>query len=282
MKTPRWQLPYESRTHSQHGEDGIIKVMTDAIVNPNRFVFEIGWGSGKENMSRALIDQGWSGIGIDCEHDVHPELVLPDRFQFRKMYVDPDRIGDAFEGVPFDLDFFSLDIDSFDFEVAAWALQNGYRPKTVCLEFNHRFGSTVQASFPWAPMYPGRPKRVYNKSFFHGVSLSKYQALWSQFGYQFFTIDSSKVNVFFFDPDQVNIDPNLPRLANADLGNHDDTVLPVVLANEYWSTRHSEIYQTVTLAAPTGACASNIDQIPDLDGSNGIEPTASTIDLDQT
>ena len=271
MKSPRWQLPYESRTYSQCGEDGIIKVMTDAIINPNRFVFEIGWGSGKENMSRALIDRGWSGIGIDCEHDLHPGLVLPDRFRFRKMYVDLDRIGDAFEGVPVDLDFFSLDIDSFDFEVAAWALQNGYRPKTVCLEFNHRFGSTVQASFPWAPMYPGRPKRVYDKSFLHGVSLSKYQVLWSQFGYQFFTIYSSRVN----------LDPNLPQLDNADLSSHDDTVLPVVLANEYWSSRHSEIYQTVRLAAPTVACASSIDQTPDLDGSNGIEPTASTNDPDR-
>ena len=109
----RYHLPYESQTHSQHGEDGIIAVMTQAILDPNRFVFEIGWGSGKQNMSRCLMEQGWSGIGIDGAHQPHPGLVIPDNFQYRQLYVDPSQFASAFEGVPEDMDFFSLDIDSF-------------------------------------------------------------------------------------------------------------------------------------------------------------------------
>ena len=54
MKKNKWRLDYESQTYSQHGEDGIIQVLTDAIQHPNRFVFEIGWGSGDQNMSRNL------------------------------------------------------------------------------------------------------------------------------------------------------------------------------------------------------------------------------------
>ena len=237
----RYRLPYESQRHSQHGEDGIIAVMTEAIKNPNRFVFEIGWGTGKENMSRNLMEQGWSGIGIDGAQEPHPDITLPDCFEYRMMYVEPDRFEAAFQGVPRDLDFFSLDIDSFDFEVARWALDNGYRPRTVCLEFNHRFGSSVQASFPWAPPAPGRPKFVYNKHWVHGVSLAKYRTLWEGHGYRYFGFDSSCVNVFFYDPDQL-CDLDHPVLMPWDLCTQQDSVRSVVQADAYWSARVDEIY----------------------------------------
>ena len=241
----RYHLPYESQTHSQHGEDGIIAVMTQAILDPNRFVFEIGWGSGKQNMSRCLMEQGWSGIGIDGAHQPHPGLVIPDNFQYRQLYVDPSQFASAFEGVPEDMDFFSLDIDSFDFEVARWALDNGYRPKTVCLEFNHRFGPDVQASFPWAPPAPGRRKFVYNKHWFHGVSLAKYRALWQSHGYHYFGFDSSCVNVFFYDPQAVSDLSTLPRLESSVLAVQDDIVRDRILQDDYWQDRVSDIYQEI-------------------------------------
>jgi len=240
----RYRLPYESKHHSQHGEDGIIEIMTAAIRSPNRFVFEIGWGSGKENMSRNLMEQGWSGIGIDGAREPHPDIRLPDCFEYRMMYVEPSKFDTAFRGVPRDLDFFSLDIDSFDFEVAQWALNNGYRPKTVCLEFNHRFGATVQASFPWAAPAPGRPKFVYNKHWFHGVSLAKYRALWQSRGYRYFGFDSSCVNVFFYDPDQVsNLDH--PVLMPSDLCTQQDTVKSVIEADAYWGDKVADIYREI-------------------------------------
>jgi hypothetical protein len=240
----RYRLPYESQRHSQHGEDGIIEIMTAAIRSPNRFVFEIGWGSGKENMSRNLMEQGWSGIGIDGAREPHPDVRLPDCFEYRMMYVEPSNFDTAFQGVPQDLDFFSLDIDSFDFEVARWALDNGFRPKTVCLEFNHRFGPAIQASFPWAAPAPRRPKFVYNKHWFHGVSLAKYQALWQSRGYRYFGFDSSCVNVFFYDPDQVS-DLDHPVLMPADLCTQQDTVKSVIEADAYWGARVNDIYREI-------------------------------------
>lgn len=217
--------------------------MTAAIRDPNRFVFEIGWGSGNENMSRSLIEQGWRGIGIDGVREPHPGLRLPECFEYRALYVQPDRFGEAFKGVPPDMDFFSLDIDSFDFEVARWALDNGYRPCAVCLEFNHRFGPDVQASFPWAPPYPGRRKFVYNKREFHGVSLAKYRALWQGHGYRYFGFDSSCVNVFFYDPGQVDALDDLPIQSAGDLCTTTDTVREFIQADQYWHTRETEIYQ---------------------------------------
>jgi hypothetical protein len=239
----RYHLPYESQTYSQHGEDGIIAVMTEAILDPNRFVFEIGWGSGKQNMSRCLMEQGWRGIGIDGAHEAHPGLHIPSTFQYRQLYVDPTRFDEAFSGVPKDMDFFSLDIDSFDYEVARWALDNGFRPKTVCLEFNQRFGPEVQASFPWAAPAPGRKKIVYNKHLFHGVSLAKYRALWQAHGYQYFGFDSSGVNVFFYDPGTVGDLSALPRLHDHMLAVQTDLVRDKVLQDDYWRDRVTDIYQ---------------------------------------
>ena len=280
-KKTKWQLPYESRTHSQHGEDGIIKIMTDAITDPNRFVFEIGWGSGTENMSRALFEQGWSGIGIDGAQEPHADLVVPDQFEYRGMYVDMHNLEDAFKGVPQNLDFFSLDIDSFDFEIARWALAQGYRPRTVCVEFNQEFGPSVQASFPWLAA-AGRPKRVYDKHHCYGSSLAKYRALWTHHGYEFFTVDSSFVNAFFYDPDQVRLPAELPRLDQWALPSQQDNVLSVLELHGFWSQQLDQVYRPFSLTEPTDACDANTDPTPDLDGSNGIEPTASTIDLDQT
>jgi hypothetical protein len=241
----RYRLPHEAQTFSQHGEDGIIRVMTDAIHTPNRFVFEIGWGSGKQNMSRCLMEQGWHGIGIDGAREPHPGLTLPERFQYRGMYVSPDNLSEAFLGVPHDMDFFSLDIDSFDFEVARWALENSYRPKTVCLEFNHRFGPTVQASFPWVAPAPGRPKRLYNKHLFHGVSLAKYRALWESHGYRYFGFDSSCVNVFFYRPDAVHDLGQWPVLGPDQLAQQQDLVQDAIMQDVFWSKRLAEIYQAV-------------------------------------
>lgn len=245
MKKNKWRLDYESQTYSQHGEDGIIQVLTDAIQHPNRFVFEIGWGSGDQNMSRNLFEQGWTGIGIDGARAPHPGIKVPDQFEHRRLWVQPDRLSEAFQGVPHDMDFFSLDIDSFDFEVASWALHNGYRPRTVCVEFNQRFGPDAQASFPWIPPQPGRPKRIHDKIQLYGVSLAKYQRLWTEFGYRFFTVDSCFVNAFFYDPSQVSMPNDMPVLDNKDLPVQTDQVRAAIDQHEFWAHKINDIYQAL-------------------------------------
>lgn len=281
MTKSKWRLPYELRHHSQHGEDGIIQVMINAIRDPNRFVFEIGWGSGVENMSRNLFEQGWSGIGIDGARGPHPDLVLPAQFCYRSMYVTPATLAEAFEGVPQDLDFFSLDIDSFDFDVAHWALVQGYRPKTVCVEINQTFGPEVEASFPWQPPQ-NRPKRIYDKQHLYGASLAKYQALWLSHGYRFFTIDSSSVNAFFYDPEQMDAMPDVPVLDNMQLGCQSDRAAPVIDSHTHWQRHRELIYRRFTQHAPIDACAANSVPMLDPENSSGTEQDDATTDHDQT
>ena len=235
-----YKLPYEDRYYSQHGEDGIIQAMTTAIQVPNRYFLEIGWGDGTQNMTRNLIEQGWQGVAVDGGHQ--SRISLPSGVEFRSLFITPDSLDQALAGVPQDLDFFSLDIDSFDFEVVAWIMARGYRPRTVCLEFNHRFGDTAVASFPWTQQ---RGKGIYNKQHFHGVSLAKYREFWQAQGYTYFGFDSSCVNVFFYDARSVQSLAHLPVLGNEHLPNIQDQVRPVVEQHAYWSTRLDNIYQTL-------------------------------------
>jgi len=235
-----YKLPYEHRRYSQHGEDGIIQTMTDAVLQPNRWFLEIGWGDGTQNMTRNLIEQGWSGVAVDGGHC--PSIDLPSNVEFRSIYITPECLDQAFDGVPWDLDFFSLDIDSFDFEVAAWALARGYRPKTLCLEFNHRFGASAVASFPWTER---RGKGIYNKRYLHGVSLAKYREFWQSQGYSYFGFDTSCVNVFFYDTQQLASLQHLPLLDISDLPGQEDLVRSAVQDSPHWRDCVHRIYQSL-------------------------------------
>jgi hypothetical protein len=85
---------------------------------------------------------------------------------------------------------------------------------------------------------------VYNKHWFHGVSLAKYRALWEGRGYRYFGFDSSCVNVFFYDPDQVT-DLDHPVLMPSDLCNQQDTVRSMIETHPYWQARTAEIYREI-------------------------------------
>ena len=58
-------LPYEKQITSQHGEDGIIEQMLNAIINPDKTFLEIGWGDGGSNMTwHLMMDKGWTAPNL--------------------------------------------------------------------------------------------------------------------------------------------------------------------------------------------------------------------------
>jgi len=79
-------------------------------------------------------------------------------FKHIVLKVTPKNVHKAFKDTPKVFDFFSLDIDSYDFEIAEKLLSLGWQPKTVCLEFNPKFGPTAHASFPFRV-----GKKIFNK-----------------------------------------------------------------------------------------------------------------------
>ena len=74
--------------------------------------------------------------------------------------------------------------------------------------------------------------------------MSKYKDLWSQYGYEFFTFDTRAVNAFWFHPDQVNLDLDVPR--NQTLDEIDTSIIKQQIADhQYWNNKQNEIYQTI-------------------------------------
>jgi hypothetical protein len=233
-----FKLPYERHIYSQHGEDGIIQVMVDAIVNPTKTFLEIGWGEGGNNMTRNLMDQGWQGVGID-RVDVDDQL-YPPGFTYINLNVEPSTYAQAFSHTPKLFDFFSLDIDSFDYDVAAWMLAQGWRPKTVCVEINPKFGYTALARCPWLPPMK---KKLYRKTVIYGASIRKYQQLWQHYGYCSFGFDSTATNAFFYHPDHVSSLDHLPQLAAEDFPyNNSDVVDQLLQQHSFWKHNIHLIY----------------------------------------
>ena len=215
-------LPYEKQGHSQFGETGIIELLLAGLQDPHRTFVEIGFGTGNQNMTMDLLDQGYHGVGVDGR-EWEPDT--PNRWGNAvtklKQMITPDDIVDVLQPVAdWQTDFFSLDIDSFDYEVAKILLEKGFRPAVVCVEINPHFGSTTQASFPYIPNVK---KKTYDRRYFRGASLSKYTKLWQQYGLEFFTLNSvSYHNAFYYDPARVR-KPDVPVITQVNQ-NHFDWV----------------------------------------------------------
>lgn len=231
-------LPYEHKGHSQHRESGIIQYLLAGITEPKRTFVEIGFGTGTENMTLDLLHQGYTGIGIDGR-DWDPEVTQHWTDQLCKVQqmISPDNVLDYISHDRMAPDFFSLDIDSFDYEVAKTLLTAGFKPCVVCCEINQWFGPEW-GSFPYIE---NAIKKTYDRKYAFGCGLNKYKQLWSSYGYEFFTMDTSATNAFWFDPQRVNIDLQVPR--HMDLDHIDTDIIKQRLAQHwFWVDKMHMIY----------------------------------------
>lgn len=233
-------LYYEEKITSQNGEDGIIKKLVSAIKNPNNTFLEIGWGDGGANMTVNLMKQGWGGVGVD---QAFPLVNIDyDNFKHFQEYVYPETCEKYLNHVPLDCDFFSLDIDSFDYDVAKKLLESGFRPKTVCVEINARFGPKSVASFPYVDKKEYK-KKLYRKTSHFGCSLEKYRMLWKEYGYTYFGYDTSATNAFFYHTESCN-EITLPILSDEEFPYKDDqTMKDIISTHPYWNENQHLIYK---------------------------------------
>lgn len=234
-------LPYEKQITSQHGEDGIIEQMLNAIHTPrNNQFLEIGWGDGGTNMTWHLMtQQGWGGVGVDAQVPKKGYELFPPQFKHFQEFVYPDTCRKYLDYVPLDCDFFSLDIDSFDYEIAKTLMAAGFKPKTVCAEINKFFGANAIGSFPYQERIK---KKMYHKLYYSGVSLMKYIKFWEHYGYRYFGYDSSYTNAFFYKIDQCH-HIELPTLKLLDFPYQDDSQMREHIKDTVWAGREREIFQ---------------------------------------
>jgi hypothetical protein len=189
MKTKPLLLPYEAKIFSQHSEDGIIRTLLDFLKDPNKIAIEIGSGNGLQNMIRNLVANcGYTGIG----HDLITSRWPHENYTHNVGLITIDNLDRVVAKWPtLAPDFFSLDIDSYDFWILKELLsKHNFRPSVMSIEYLCYYGSTTVCS-----VKSNLLSYTFKKC---GASLSAYKKLLALYGYTFFTCDTQGVNSFFY------------------------------------------------------------------------------------
>lgn len=196
------------KVFSQVDEDGIIEAIFSDISEKNKVFVEIGCGNGLENNTHLLLLRGWKGVWIDggeeniefIKKNTHPS---PGKLVISQKFIYPDNaIASVSESVaqlgvrPKEIDFLSLDIDGFDYEVLRHVIDLG--PRVLCVEYNPEFRPPHEVSVD-ADGYTG-----WDRTMYHGASLQKIFNLLQPKGYALVCCSLSGYNAFFVKEDQLH------------------------------------------------------------------------------
>ena len=123
--------------------------------------------------------------------------------QAKKARVSTDTINDllARHGMDREVDFMSIDIDSFDYWL--WQAITVCNPRVVVMEYNALFGPDRSVTVPNSSRPDGAPKG------YSGASLAALEKLARAKGYGLILCEDAGVNAFFLRGD---VAPEVPRL----------------------------------------------------------------------
>lgn len=192
MKKPTWLLDFKYDRFSQHGEDGIIEKILEILPEKDRYCVEFGaWdGIAMSNTRNLIINKGYSAVLIEGDsakfeelkrnYAENPNVITMNRFVG---FGENDNLDQILKDtpVPVDFDFLSIDIDGNDYHV--WKAIKKYRPKVVCIEFNHTVPTEVEFVQPA------------DHSINQGASLLSLVKLGKEKGYEL--VVTTLVNAFF-------------------------------------------------------------------------------------
>lgn len=142
-----------------------------------RFYVEFGFNSmefngGSGANTYQLYRRGWQGILFDGDNE-NPAIRL---YAHR---LTPDNIVGLFlrYGVPRELDYLSVDVDSTDIWILRALFSGGFRPRALSIEYNSNF-------HPDSCIVPRRgAPLIYPTTKLYGASLGSLEMLGSEFGY---------------------------------------------------------------------------------------------------
>jgi hypothetical protein len=196
----------EESIFSQSGEDGILKEIFLLIGSGNKTFLDIGAGNGKSiSNTYNLRVMGWEGIGFDGAYDI-PQLNII------KQRISEENILEILQQhqISKEIDFLSLDIDSIDFYILKKILENGFKPRCICAEYNVNF--TIDED----KVVIYNPDLVWDGGHYYGASFKALINLATKYGYQPVCTNKLGVNVFFVRQDL------MPKLNHVFIGHLHD------------------------------------------------------------
>ena len=198
------------RLRSQHEEDGITLALLRAAEVRHRTFVDIGCGGNGGNSGVLAYELGWSGLMVDA----NPKSVAASARLFSVnpgVRVVKSRLASATidqflikHGAAGEVDFMSIDIDSFDYWL--WHAITACSPRVLVMEYNGLFGRDRAVTVPDAPRPPVAPKG------YGGASLTALERLSRAKGYGLILCEDAGVNAFFLRDD---VAPDIPRLTAA-------------------------------------------------------------------
>ena len=192
-------LAAERQVFSQFGEDGVIEKIFELIEPTHKYCVEFGAFDGikASNVRNLILNHGWSSFQIEGSKRLARKL----RRNYRGVpgaktlhsWVWPGNIEILFEeaGVPKDLDFLVIDIDSNDYYV--WRALHEFRPKVVMVEVNVVFPP------PQLMVVDFHPMNYWDGRDYAGASLQSFYELGKRKGYELIYQMSDGGNAFFVD-----------------------------------------------------------------------------------
>jgi hypothetical protein len=203
----------EHSVFSQFGEDGVIEKIFEIIEPTEKYAVEFGAGDGARhsNVRHLFLNKKWGGLLIEGD----PKLAGAMKRKYKdndavtalEAWVYPGNIEIMFEenGVPRDLDFLVIDIDSNDYYV--WRAIQNFRPKVVQIEANPAFPP------PEKMVVEFDPNNYWDGSDYYGASAQSLYELGKQKGYELVYHSSRGNNLFFVREeyyDRFGIEDNSP------------------------------------------------------------------------
>merc|ERR1719353_1793821 len=141
------------KVYSQGTQDGILKLIFDHIVAKNMFFVEFGFGY----EGRKITDEVMDGVGLNTRllsklgwHGVYFDAQISEpKFNITKAVLTETNIGSHFkaQGIPIDVDYVSIDVDSVDLWLLQGLFNSGYRPRVLTVEFNSNFPHDMLVTF---------------------------------------------------------------------------------------------------------------------------------------
>lgn len=196
---PTSLLSQRFKLMSQNEEDGMTLALLKLAKAPNKTFLEIGSGASGGNSGMLAQEFGWRGLMVDIDpakiEKARARFGANPHVSFEAVAVSPENINGLIErhGLVGEIDFFSLDIDSFDY----WVLEamSACSPRVMVLEYNANFGSHRSLSIARDTDMSRAVKG------FHGASLKALTKLAMAKGYRLLACDESGTNAFYLRGD---------------------------------------------------------------------------------
>ena len=187
------------KVYSQNDEDGIIESIFRDIGIKNKLFCEIGIGDTIENNTHNLLLNNWRGLWVDINKKYIKKLEKKIKKNQSKLEllikkVTPENINEIILSSKIikkneEIDFFSIDIDSYDLQCLKNL--NNISPRIICVEYNAKNRQNIKLNI----------KEIKNFSWeyddYFGSSLLSINTMLEKKGYKLIATNITGSNAFF-------------------------------------------------------------------------------------